>query len=76
MNVPGNALALWDEFKVHMSEDFMRDFSEEIAFNMALSIIDDILSSHSLSCEQLGLPIPKYINTDVPIIPIISRKNN
>lgn len=68
MNIPANALALWDEFKIHMSEDFARDHSEEIAFNRALAIIGDILLSHNLSCEQLGLPIPRYINIDLPII--------
>ena len=32
MNVPANALALWDEFKIDLSEDFVRHFSEEDIF--------------------------------------------
>lgn len=58
LNVPANVLALWDEFKTYLSEDFLRDYSDDISFNRALLEIEDILISHNVSCEALGLPIP------------------
>ena len=36
LNVPANALALWNEFKIHLSEDFLRLYKEEASFNRAL----------------------------------------
>lgn len=64
LNVPTNALALWNEFKMFMSEDFLRDHSEEISYNRSLLEIEDILQTHNLSCQQLGLPNPVYMNLD------------
>ena len=40
LNVPANALALWDDIKVYHSEDFLRLFNEEASCNRALLIID------------------------------------
>ena len=36
LNVPANALALWNEFKVYFSEDFLRLYNKEAFFNRAL----------------------------------------
>ena len=36
LNLPANGLALWNEFKVYLSEDFLRDYNEEVSFNTAL----------------------------------------
>jgi len=38
--MPANALALWNEFKVYLSEDFLRLYNEEASFNRALLKID------------------------------------
>ena len=43
-----NALALWNEFKVYLSEDFLRDYYKEVSFNTALLEIEDILNVHNL----------------------------
>lgn len=70
MNVPANALALWNEFKMFMCEDFLREFSDDISFNKALHIIEEVLLSHNLSCNEVGLPTPVFIATDEPVVDI------
>lgn len=67
LNVPANASALWDEFKMFMSEDFLRDCSVEISYNRSLLEIEDILLTHNLSCQQLGLPNPIYVSDNVDL---------
>lgn len=59
LNIPSNALALWNEFKEYFAEDFLREHDEETAYNMALLEIEDILNGHNVTCEALGLPIPQ-----------------
>ena len=44
LNMPDNALALWNEFKVYLTEDFLRLYNEETSFNRALLEIDNILN--------------------------------
>jgi hypothetical protein len=44
--VPANTLALWNEFKVYLSEDFLRLHKKEASFNRALLEID-ILNVHN-----------------------------
>lgn len=58
LNVPANALALWNQFKEHLSEDFLRTHCEEISFNRALIEIQEVLLSHNMSCLSIGLPAP------------------
>lgn len=36
LNVPANALLLWNEFKNDLCEDFLRNSTEEISFNRSL----------------------------------------
>lgn len=66
MNLPTNALLLFNEFKAFMSEDFLRDHTEEISFNRTLIEIEEVLLSHNLSCNQLGLPRPVYTGPMAP----------
>ncbi|XP_055306515.1 ATP-dependent DNA helicase pif1-like [Sitodiplosis mosellana] len=65
LNVPANSLLLWNEFKTFLSEDFSRDYSADISFNRALLEIEEVLISHNVSCEALGLPVPTILS-DVP----------
>lgn len=65
LNVPANALTLWNEFKIHLSEDFLRDHLEEEAFNYALLEIEEILIVHYLSCHALGLPVPTIMQNRI-----------
>lgn len=58
LNVPTNALALWEEFRTPMSEDYARQMREDIAINRALIDIEEILLTNNTSCNQLGLPTP------------------
>lgn len=79
LNFPSNALELWNEFKLFMCEDFMRNSDENTALNHALLVIEDILSTHNLSCRQLNLPIPvNPINLQVneDAIDIVSEGNS
>jgi len=62
LNVPANSLDLWNEFKVFLSEDFLMEFNERIAFNRALLEIEEVLLPHNLSCEKLGMPAPFLIH--------------
>lgn len=59
LNLPTNALELWNEFKIDMSEDFIRDNTENITFNRGIVEIEEILMSHNLSCQKIGLPSPE-----------------
>ena len=61
--MPANALVLWNEFKVYLNEDLLRLYNEEGSFNRVLLEIDDILNVHNLSCQILGLLVPKYSQT-------------
>lgn len=62
LNVPANALLLWEEFKEDLSEDFLINHSEDVSFNRSLIEIEEILIVHNVNCEALGLPIPNYSN--------------
>lgn len=59
--MPTNALALCDEFKIYLSEDFLRDYNNEETFNRALICIEDVLHVHNLSFRKLRLPVPTYL---------------
>ena len=56
--MPAKALDIQNDFKVYLSEDFLRLYNEEAYFNRVLLEIDDILNVHNLSCQTLGLPVP------------------
>lgn len=60
LNIPANALRLWETFKVHLAEDYLRQYSnnENVAYNKAMLEIEDILSVHNVTCASLGLPTP------------------
>jgi len=60
LNVLANKLALWNEFKVYLSEDFLRLYNEEASFYRTLLEMNDILNVHNLSCQILDLPVPTY----------------
>ena len=60
LNVLANKLALWNEFKVYLSEDFLRLYNEEASFYRTLLKMNDILNVHNLSCQILDLPVPTY----------------
>lgn len=59
INMPASAIDLWNEFKEHLSEDFLRDNDDEIAFNRSLLEIEEILNAHNLTCDTIGLPTPR-----------------
>lgn len=61
LNVPANALALWNEFRDFMSEDFARVYTQDIAYNRALIEIEEILLCHNMSCKDFGLPVPTFV---------------
>lgn len=61
LNVPANALALWNQFKEYLCEDFRRNESEEMSYNRALLVIEDILNAHNSSCREIGLPAPRIL---------------
>ena len=63
LNVPANALALWNEFKVYLSENVLRLYNEEASFNKALFKIDNILNVHNLSCQIIRLLVLTYSQT-------------
>lgn len=69
LNIPANASVLWNDFKQYLSEDFLRDYNEEISFNRALLEIEDILISHNLTCQALGLPMPTYFPNTINYTP-------
>lgn len=58
LNLPANALNLWNDFKNHLYEDFLREHSDQIPFIRGLLEIEDILLTHNVTCEALSLPQP------------------
>lgn len=44
-----------------MAVEFLPQFEEEIAFNLALHDIESIFKQHGLSCIKFGLPQPNVI---------------
>lgn len=61
LNLPANALALWNEFRGDLAEDFLRNSSQDISFNRALLEIEEVLLGHNLTCSELGLPRPQIL---------------
>lgn len=70
LNVPANALVLWNEFEEYLNEDFRQNYSGEIASNRALLEIEDILLAHNVTCESLGLPTPTRLPDEVQTDPL------
>lgn len=59
MNMPTNALLLWNEFKEFLCEDFLRSENhKDIAFIRALLEIEQILATHNLTSPAINLPNP------------------
>lgn len=58
LNVPANALALWNKFRYYLAEDFLLENDEGVSYNLALNEIEEILITHNTSCVELGLPSP------------------
>ena len=59
---PNNPMALWEEFKPSLSEDysFNPDIGENESFNMALISIEDmVMAMGGLALEDYGLPRPE-----------------
>lgn len=65
INIPANRNALWEQFKDHICENFLRDMCSQAAYNLGLLEIEDILITHNTSCAQLGLPIPNCQSTNI-----------
>ncbi|XP_035205693.1 uncharacterized protein LOC118180738 [Stegodyphus dumicola] len=66
---PAEPVALWNEFKESLSEDFARSYSLEDSFSLALRSIEDQLEVHNVSLCSLGLPQPTLtddVSLEVP----------
>jgi len=58
LNNPAEPLRLWELFQDAMCEDLYRLYSVDVAQNVAMIEIEDILVTHNVSCETVGLPVP------------------
>lgn len=61
LNTPNNAMALWEEFKDDLSEDFARTLNIDVAYNRALLEIEEVLVVHNLNCLAFNLPVPTIL---------------
>ncbi|XP_076058630.1 uncharacterized protein LOC143035649 [Oratosquilla oratoria] len=57
-NTPQNALHLWNDNKHLMIEDFLCQYDNNVAENIALHHINMILNENGMNCAMLGLPEP------------------
>jgi len=57
-NNPQNPADLWDEFATDLSEDFIRQYNEEVGIQYGLHEIAKQLSNFGLTLTNLGLPLP------------------
>ena len=55
---------LWNYYKEHLIEDFMRTLDNTDATQQALRLIDLKLQQHGKSNSQLGLPAPMHRQTE------------
>ncbi|XP_065315372.1 uncharacterized protein LOC135924248 [Gordionus sp. m RMFG-2023] len=58
---PENPAYLWNRFRFMMIEDYLRQYSEVIAINMALMDIENVFLDHGLCCQSFDLPSPTKI---------------
>lgn len=58
-------LRLWEKFGAQLSEDFSRHASRGAAKDRALHALADILRGRGFSLEQVGLPCPQTIPSEV-----------
>lgn len=53
-----NALALWEEFREDMILDFLRNYDEDSAINLALHDLQSVFQQHGVACSRYQLPTP------------------
>ena len=58
-------LRIWEEFREHLSKDFLYSSSESVAADLALHSIADILRGRGLSLADVGLPCPFSVSSEV-----------
>ncbi|XP_065215463.1 uncharacterized protein LOC135842058 [Planococcus citri] len=64
-----NPINLWDTFKNSFCEDYLRNFDENVAINMALFDIENIFLTHGKTCIDFQLPTPEMmVETAVDIV--------
>ncbi|GFV21565.1 ATP-dependent DNA helicase [Trichonephila clavipes] len=65
---PSSPLALWEEFKSYLCEDFEFHTSVHQSVDLALHNIADQLHAHNMTLMSIGLPEPvishAYVETD------------
>ena len=55
---PTSPVELWQRYQESMTEDYNRNHSQEVALNLALFDIQNVLRQHGKSCTDIGLPQP------------------
>ena len=58
-------MRIWEEFRKHLSEDFLSSSTESVAADLALHSIADILRGRGLSLADVGLPSPFLVSSEV-----------
>ncbi|XP_053202450.1 uncharacterized protein LOC128387301 [Panonychus citri] len=64
---PGNAKQLFEQFKFHLCEDFLREFNQQISENLALNHIQSILDIHQKTLNEFGIQHDNDVIHDIPI---------
>ncbi|GBM11546.1 hypothetical protein AVEN_240680-1 [Araneus ventricosus] len=64
---PTNVPSLCDKFKVEMSLGFIRNHTEEPAFNFSLHKINSTLKQRGLFCSSFHLPVPTGDAFEAPL---------
>lgn len=57
---PNDVPHLWETFKRHIAEDYLRTHDADSAENLALLDIQQIFKAHGRTCEDFGLPTPHH----------------
>lgn len=58
-------LCIWEEFREHLSKDFLYSSSKTVAADLALHSIADIFPGRGLSLADVGLPCPISVSSEV-----------
>lgn len=58
---PADGNALWEEFRMEMSQDYLRTHSEDESLNLALNDINHLLLQLGSTLEAFNLPTPTVL---------------
>ncbi|XP_053206261.1 uncharacterized protein LOC128390551 [Panonychus citri] len=73
---PANAKELFEQFKSHFCEDFLREFNQQVSEKLALDHIQSILDVHQKSLHEFGIEHHNNNASDIHVPMSSSRRQS